>query len=343
MNTHRLPLLLLAIAWLLPTSAWPQQPARLPTVGILSPGAPTACASGMPGSVAACMVDGLRALGDVGGRKVALEYRYAHGDASRLPALAAELVALRPDVLYTFTSVGADAAAKATTTIPIVVGPASELVMTRLAGKLSRPTGNVTGQTIDTGSDEQSQKCLQLLKELAPRASRVAWIANPDNPSYNAGQIEMDAAAAQLGLTLLRIEARGAADLPQAFAAISAIAATTAGRADAIFMGNDAALAGASEVRRQVSAWALSRRLPLASSNASFAADGALLSLGTDVAAIARRAAFYVHRILGGAKPGDLPVERPTVFKLTLNLKAATALGITIPQALLLRADEVIQ
>ena len=340
MNTRRFPCLLVAIALWLPAGAWPQQPARLPTVGILSPSAPTACTSGMPGSAAACMVEALRALGDVGGRKVALEYRYAHGDASRLPALAAELVALRPDVLYTFTSVGADAAAKATTTIPIVVGPASELVMTRLAGKLSRPTGNVTGQTIDTNSDEQSQKCLQLLKELAPRASRVAWIANPDNPDFNRFRIEMDAAAAQLGLTLLRIEARGAADLPQAFAAILAIAP---GRVDAIFMGNNAALAGSGEVRSQVSAWALSRRLPLVSSNALFAADGALLSLGTDVPAIARRAAFYVHRILGGAKPGDLPVERPTVFKLSVNLQTAKALGLTIPQALLVRADEVIE
>ena len=343
MNTHRIPLLLAAIAWLLPAGAWPQQPARLPTVGILSPGAPTTCTSGVPGFVAACMVDGLRALGHVEGRTVVLETRYAHGELSRLPALAAELVALRPDVLYTLTNAGADAAAKATTTIPIVVSPASELVMTRLAGKLARPTGNVTGQTIDIGISEQSQKSLQLLKELAPRALRVVWIANPDNPNFIRGRIEMDAAAAQLGLTLVRIEARGAADLPQAFAAISAIAATTADRADAIFMGDDAALAGSGEVRKLVSAWALSRRLPLASSNALFAADGALLSLGTDVAAIARRAAFYVHRILGGAKPGDLPVERPTVFKLSLNVKTAAALGITIPQSLLLRADEVIE
>lgn len=340
MNTHRLPLLLAAIAWLLPASAWPQQSARLPTVGILSPGAPTACTSGAPGFVAACMVDGLRALGDVGGRKIAFETRYAHGDVSRLPALAAELVALRLDVLYTFTGAGADAAAKATATIPIVVGPASEAVMTRLAGNLARPTGNVTGQTIDTGNNEQSQKSLQLLKELAPRASRVVWIGNPDNPGFIRGRTEMDAAATQLGLTLVRVEARGAADLPQVFAATSAMAA---GRADAIFMGDDAALAGSGEVRRLVSAWALSRRLPLASSNAWFAADGALLSLGTDIPAIARRAAFYVHRILGGAKPADLPVERPTVFKLSLNAKTAAALGITIPQVLLLRADEVIQ
>ena len=335
MNTYRF--LPLAIALWLPTAAWPQQPAPLPTVGILSPGAPVACESGVLGYVAACMVDGLRALGDVGGRKVAFEYRYAHGDFRRLPALAAELVALRPDVLYTFTAAGAEAAAKATATIAIVVGPAGEGVMTRLAGSLARPVGNVTGQTLQAGIDEQDKKCLQLLKELAPRTSRVALILNPDNAGFIRGQNALDPAAAQLGLTLVSFEARGAADLPLVFAAI------TAARADAIFIGDDAALAGSAEVRQHVSAWALARRLPVASSTGSFAADGALLSLGTDIPAIARRAAFYVHRILGGAKPGDLPVERPTIFKLSLNRKTAKALGLTIPQALLLRADEVIE
>ena len=337
MNTHRMPLLVLAIALWWPAVAWPQQPAQLPTVGILSPGAPTACDSGVLGYVAACMVDGLRALGDVGGRKVALETRYARGDLSRLPALAAELVALSPDVLYTYTTDGAEAAAKATATIPIVVGPAGEGAMTRLAGSLARPTGNVTGQTLEAGIDEQDKKCLQLLKEIAPRTSRVVLILNPDNPGFIRNQNRLDPAAAQLGLTLIRVEVRGAADLPEAFAAI------TAARADAIFMGDDAALAGSAEVRQQISARALVRRLPVASSSGRFAADGALLSLGTDIPAVARRAAFQVHRILGGAKPADLPVERPTVFKLTLNRKTAAALGLTIPQALLLRADEVIQ
>ena len=337
MNTRRLPVLLLAIALSLPGGAWPQQPARLPTVGILSPGAPTACDSGVLGYVAACMVDALRALGDVGGRKVAFETRYAHGDLSRLPALAAELVALRPEVLYTFTAAGDEAAAKATATIPIVVGPAGEAVMTRLAGSLARPAGNVTGQTLQAGVGEQDQKCLQLLKELAPRTSRVARILHPDAPESVPYRNALNAAAAQFGLTLVIVEARGAADLP------SALAAITAARVDAIFMGDDAVLAGSAEIRQQVSAWALARRLPVASPTGSFAADGALLSLGTDVPAIARRAAFQVHRILGGVKPAELPVERPTVFRLTLNRKTATALGITIPPSLLVRADEVIQ
>jgi putative ABC transport system substrate-binding protein len=327
--------LLVAVALSLPACVWAQQPARLPTVGILSDGGPAACTSGAPGYLVACMVEGLRALGYVEGRSVAFEYRFANTDYKRLPALAAELVALRPDVVYTLSTAGADAAAKATTTIPIVVGPVGDETMNRLAGNLARPVGNVTGQTL--GGLEQNQKCLQLLKELAPRTSRVAVIHTPDNPILVRILGALGPAAAQLGVTLVRIEAHDVADLPQAFAAVAASGA------DAIFMFSEGPLAGSSEVRKQVSEWALRRRLPVASSNASFAADGALVSLGPDLPAIARRAAFYVHRILGGAKPADLPVETPTIYKLSVNRKTATALGLTISQGVLLHADEVIQ
>ena len=338
MNRHRSLFGLFVIALCLSGSVRSQQAARLPTVGILAPGSSAGvCEPGGRANSVACMLDSLRALGDVGGRKVAVEARYAHGDLSRLPALAAELVVLRPDVLFTHTAAGAQAAAKATATIPIVVGPAGEGVLTRLAGSLARPVGNVTGQTLMAGIDEQEKKCLQLLKELAPRASRVAQILDPDNPEFVRLRNALDAAARQLGLTLVTVEARGAADLPAAFAAI------TAARADAIFMIDEFALAGSPVVRQQFSAWALDRRLPLVSTSGAFAADGALVTLGTDFHAIARRAALQVHRILGGAKPGDLPVERPTVFKLTLNSITAKALGLTIPPELLLRADEVIQ
>ena len=327
---------LFAIALWAPACVWAQQPARLPTVGILSDGGATACGSGAIGYPVACMVEGLRALGHVEGRNVAFEYRYANGDYKHLPALAAELVALRPDVVYTLSTAGADAAAKATTTIPIVVGPAGEPTMSRLAGDLARPVGNVTGQTL--GVNELSQKCLQLLTQLAPRTSRVALIYNPANPAFVQGGLDLlGVAATQLGVTLVRIEARNASDLPQAFAAVAASGA------NAIYMFDESPLSGSSEVRKKVSEWALSRRLPVASANASFAADGALVSLGADVRAIARRAAFYVHRILGGAKPGDLPVERPMLFKLSVNRKTAAALGLTVPHGVLLRADEVIE
>ena len=338
MNTRQFVLSSLAlVATCVALPAWPQQPVRLPKVAILSPArqADMACLPNNQGGGAGCLLEGLRALGYSDGRNVAFETRFAEGAAERLPALAAELVALRPDVIYTYTTVGANAAAAATTTIPIVVGPAGEAAMERLAGNFARPVGNVTGLTLmSVGQDE---KCLQLLKELAPRIARVAVLANPDNPAYGGYLDLLRPAATQLGITLTRIEARNAAELPQAFTAIRA------GRADAILILDDVALAGTTEVRRQIIQWALGQRLPVASSSARVAPDGGLVSLGTDNSALVRRAAFYVHRILGGAKPGDLPVERPTVYTLSLNRKTAAALGLTIPQALLLRADEVIQ
>ena len=338
MTARRDFLLLLAVvtAWV-PTGAWTQQPGRLQKVGILSPGkqADVRCGSNNQGRSVGCFLEGLRTLGYVEGRNVAFEYRFAEGAAERLPALAAELVSLRPDVIYTHTTGGADAAARATTTIPIVVFPASEETFERLAGNFARPVGNVTGLTL--GSIEQDQKCLQLLKELAPRTSRVAVLVNPDNPNYRSYQGVLSPAANQLGITLTSIDARNASDLPQAFAKIRASGA------DAIFMVDDAALAGSDEVRRPTIKWALERRLPVVSSNSLVTADGGLVSLGTDIPALARRAAFYVHRILGGAKVADLPVERPTTFKLSVNRRTAVALGLTIPQSRLLRADEVIQ
>jgi putative ABC transport system substrate-binding protein len=194
----------------------------------------------------------------------------------------------------------------------------------------------VTGFTLN--SVEQEIKCLQLLRELAPHAFRVALLLNPDNAGYgdNAGRLA-SAAFNQLGLTLIRIEARNVSDLPQAFAAI------VASGANAILIADDAALAGTDPVRKQVSEWALKQRLSVVSSNARVASDGGLLSFGTDLNALQRRAAGYVDKVLKGVKPADLPIERPSVFILSVNVKTANALGLTIPQSLLLRADQVIQ
>ena len=330
-------MLVAAIAAVLPTSGWTQQTGRLQKVGILSPGqkVDVACLPNNQGGGVGCFLEALRALGYIDGRNIALEYRFAEGASERLPALAAELVNLRPDVIYTYTTVGADAAAGATATIPVVVGPAGERTFERLAGNFARPVGNVTGLTLN--SPEQDQKCLQLLKELAPRTSRVAVMINPDNPNFGSYLGLLLSAAKQLGIALTKIEARNASDLPQAFAMIRASGA------DAILIADDVALAGTSEVRKQILDWALGRGLPVASSGSRVAADGGLVSLGTDNSALVRRAAFYVHRILGGAKPADLPVERPMTFMLSLNRRTAKALGLTIPQSLLLRADEVIQ
>jgi putative tryptophan/tyrosine transport system substrate-binding protein len=324
--------------WLLSLamSAWAQQPAKLPMVAILSQGAPATetCGANMQGSTLPCFLDALRELGYVDGKNVSFEFRFAEADYTKLPALAAELVRLRPYVIYT-SGAGAAAAANVTTTIPIIVASASEETLTRLAGNLAHPTGNVTGFALN--SVEQELKCLQYLKDLAPRTSRVAMLLNPDNPGYRDNPGILAPAAAQLGMTLIKIEARNVSDLPQAFAAIAASGA------NAIYLLDDAALAGTGPVRKQVSEWALKRGLPVVSPNARVASDGGLLSFGTDINALHRRAAGHVDKVLKGAKPVDLPVERPSVFNLSVNVKTAKALGIVIPQSLLLRADEVIQ
>jgi putative tryptophan/tyrosine transport system substrate-binding protein len=324
--------------WLLSLamSAWAQQPAKLPMVAILSQGAPATetCGANMQGSTLPCFLDALRELGYVDGKNVSFEFRFAEADYTKLPALAAELVRLRPYVIYT-SGAGAAAAANVTTTIPIIVASASEETLTRLAGNLAHPTGNVTGFALN--SVEQELKCLQYLKDLAPRTSRVAMLLNPDNPGYRDNPGILAPAAAQLGMTLIKIEARNVSDLPQAFAAIAASGA------NAIYLLDDAALAGTGPVRKQVSEWALKRGLPVVSPNARVASDGGLLSFGTDINALHRRAAGHVDKVLKGSKPVDLPVERPSVFNLSVNVKTAKALGIVIPQSLLLRADEVIQ
>ena len=317
--------------------SWAQQPAKLPTVAILSPRNPTtdACGAKLQAIGLPCFMEAMRDLGYVEGKNVLFEFRFAEEDFKKLPALAAELVRLRPDVILTAGTPGANAAAAATTTIPIIVGPAGEEALTRLAGNLARPTGNVTGFTLD--SEEQQIKCLQFLKELAPRTARVAVLLNPDNPSYRNFPGILAPTVAQLGVTLVRIEARNASELPQAFAAIAASGA------NAIYLIDDAALAGNGPVRKRVAEWALPRKMPVTSTNARVAADGGLVSFGTDLNTLQRRAAAYVDKVLKGARPADLPVERPSKYNLSVNAKTARALGLTIPQSLLLRADEVIQ
>ena len=317
--------------------AWAQQPGKLPTIAILSARAPTtdACGARLQASGLPCFMEALRDLGYVDGKNVRFEMRFAAGDFNKLPALAAELVRLRPDVIATHTAPGAYAAAAATSRIPIIVGPASEEALTRLAGNLARPTGNVTGFTLS--SVDQEVKILQFLKELAPRTSRVAVLLSPDNSTFRNYPGLLAPAAAQLGVRLTTVAARNAADLPHAYTAI------IASGADAIYLVDDATVAGIGSVRKRIGEWALSRKLPFASANARVAADGGLVSFGTDLNTLNRRAAAYVDKILKGASPADLPVERPSKYNLSVNNKTARALGLTIPQSMLLRADEVIQ
>jgi putative ABC transport system substrate-binding protein len=314
-----------------------QQPAP-PTIGILSVGGPanaTTCGSGAVTANVSCFVDALRGLGYAPERNITLVYRFADGAYERLPGLAAELVSLRPDIIYTHSTPGAEAAAKATTTIPIIVAPAGESTMERLAGNLARSRGNVTGFALE--NVDEYAKCLQLMKDIDTRISRVAVLVNPDNPAWSSYPAVLEPAAHQVGVTLAEVKARSESDLSQAFAAIGA------GGANALLMVNDAEPAGSSKVRRRIIDWAISRGVALATSSPIVTKDGGLLSLGIDPPALARRAAVYADKILKGAKPAELPVERPTAVTLSINLKTAKALGLTIPQSLLLRADEVIQ
>jgi putative ABC transport system substrate-binding protein len=310
-----------AAAW--PVAARAQGAGDLPRVAVLLPGPAGS-------DRLAIFLGTLRELGYVDGRNIRLDIRFAENRLDQLPALAAELVKARPAVIYTLTTPGAFAAAGATTSIPIVVGPVAEETMEQLAGNnFAKPVGNVTGFTvIDTDG-----KCLQLLKEVVP-VSRIAVLMNPDNASFYPNVLN---AADQLGLVLIRVDSRGAVDIGRA------LSHYTNGTVDGLLLGDDSTLAGDSSVRARVIEFAREQHLPSVSGNTTYARDGGLLSLGTDLGSIFRNAAEYVHRIIRGARPSELPVQRPTKFELVVNLRTAKALGLTIPPLILVRADEVIE
>jgi putative ABC transport system substrate-binding protein len=250
-------------------------------------------------------------------------------------ALAAELVAGQPDLLYTFSSAAARAAAAATSTIPIVVAPANEAVMAGIVTDFAHPPGNVTGLTL--AGPEQYEKCLQLLKEAAPSVTRLGLLLNPLNPAWQNYPDGLAAASKSLGLTLVRMEARGLEEVEQAFDA------ATTEEVDGLFGFGDPTLLGTTAGMERIVALVRQHRLPSVSDETDFARRGGLLSLGPDFVAIGLRAAEYIDRILQGAKVAELPVERPAAYKLIVNLKTAQELGITIPPSILLRADEVIE
>ena len=207
--------------------------------------------------------------------------------------------------------------------------------MEQLAGNFAKPVRNVTGFTLSVES--QDEKCLQLLKEAAPDLSRVGVLLNPDSPIWHDTPIALNAATEQLGLVLIRVESRGAVDIDRT------LSHYTTGTVDGLLLEDDSTLAGDSSVRARVIEFAREQHLPSASTYTTYAQDGGLLSLGTDIGSIFRGAAEYVHRIVHGARPSELPVQRPTKFKLVVNLKTARDLGLTIPPSILARADEVIE
>jgi putative ABC transport system substrate-binding protein len=281
------------------------------------------------------LLTGLKELGYLEGQNIRFEFRFADHIIERLPTLAAELVAGQPDVLYTYTSGGARAAAAATSTTPIVIAPVAEETMAALVPDFARPPGNITGLPI-TGL-RQREKCLQLLKEVAPGVTRVGVLLNPLNPAWDGYPAVLNDAAQTLGLELMRVEARGVAELEQAFAHMAAQ------QVNGLFALNEITLTGSPPALELLVRLTADLHLASVSDDTAFAPGGGLLGLGPDYAAIGRGAAEYIDRILRGAKVAELPVVRTSNFILAVNLRTAKQLGIEIPPSILLRADEVIE
>jgi ABC-type uncharacterized transport system substrate-binding protein len=310
-----------------PLLATAQPLGTLPLVGVLDPGRPHP-----PGRCLAAFQQGLRDLGYAEGHTIRFAYRYGEDDADRLPPLAAELVQLAPDVIWLHSTPAAVAAKRATTTIPVVIAVASNLLEQGLVASLARPGGNLTG--LDLRGADIVAKQLEVLKDALPTLSRVAALRDPTIPSEDTRHT-LEQAARALGVQLQQVET-GA---PTAFEA--AFAAMVDGGAEALLIPNTAFFA---KHRQQLLALALRHRLPTVVYARNFAEAGSLLTLGVDVAReLCPRSAAFVHKILRGAKPADLPIERVDKFPLVVNLQTAEALGLTLSPLFLFRADEVIK
>ena len=276
---------------------------------------------------------GLREKGYTLGRDLVIEYRFADGRLERLSELAAELVRLKVDVIVTGVNPGTIAAKKATATIPIVMAGGFNPVEEGLVASLAHPGGNITGLTLDLGAEILTKR-LQLLREVSPKLSRVAALTGI-GMAYTPSQVKtLEDAGHGLGITILPVEFRGANDVGEALTGIRRE------RAGAVIVSGGPVVLNQTA---RIAELAIKNRLPAMGNNRQQADNGFLMSYGPSTADQWRRAAGYVDRILKGAKPADLPVEQPTKFELVINLKTAKALGLTIPQSLLLLADEVIQ
>ena len=312
-----------AAAW--PLAARAQQPAKLPTIGFLGTATPS-----MWSHWVAAFVQRLREHGWIDGRNIAIEYRWAEGRTERFAEIAAELVRRKVDVIV--TSGGAVVAAKqATSVIPIVFPMAPDPVSSGLVASLARPVGNVTGMSIQ--STELETKRLELIREVVPGLRRLAIMGNAGSPAAVLEMSEVQAAARKLGLEVEILEIRRAEDIAPAFESLR-------DRADALYIGADS-LVGANRIR--INTLTLGARLPTIYNSREYVELGGLLSYGPSYPDLFRRAAEFVDKILRGAKPGDIPVEQPTKFELIVNQTTAKALGLKIPEAFLLRADEVIE
>jgi ABC-type uncharacterized transport system substrate-binding protein len=274
---------------------------------------------------------GLRELGYVEDKNIHIEFRWANEQYDQLSALAAELVRLNVDVLLTYGTPGTLAAKRATTDVPVVFLYSGDAVATGLVSSLNHPGGNITGSTYFL--PQLMAKRLELLKEAVPRVARVAFFVNPDNPLFKSTLPVLQTAANSLNVELVQFNVSGPSDFEAAFIGIDQE------KVDALVIQEDAVLLGN---LRTIAAMAAKRSLPFVSSS-EFAESGGLIGYGIDFLQMCRHAATFVHKILQGSKPADIPVEQATKFETILNLSAAKTLGITIPTSILLRADHVIE
>jgi putative ABC transport system substrate-binding protein len=313
---------------LAPLAVEAQQSGRIPRIGYLSSGSVASDEARF-----AAFRQGLQELGYVEGKSIVIQQRYAAGQPERLPQLAEELVRLQVDVLVVYGGAqGVFIAKKATSSIPIVFTVVADPVGEGVVASLARPGGNVTGLS-DLHADLITKR-LQLFKELVPSASRIAVLSNSANPGHSRQLKDIAAAAPAFGLTLLSLPIAGADEIDRAFMAMREQ------RTDGLLILGDPIL-GAQ--RGRIAGLAAKSRLPAVFTTREAAEAGGLMSYGTVFPELWRRAATYVHKILKGAKPADLPVEQPTKFELVINLRTAKAVGLTIPSSLLQRADHIIE
>jgi putative tryptophan/tyrosine transport system substrate-binding protein len=308
-------------------SAEAQQPIKIPRIGYLGGASPSLAAARIE-----AFRQGLRELGYVEGKNVVIEYRYAEGKLDRLPALAAELVRLKVDIIVTAAPSVTQAAREATNTIPIVMTNEADPVGTGFVTSLARPGGNVTG--LSTLAPELSGKRLELLKEVVPKLSRVAVFGTSTQPGYAQGLRETKLAARAFGVHLQALDVLDPKDIETAFREASKR------RADGVLVLPSPVF---NSHRTQVVELPVKSRLPAIYYAAEWVEEGGLMSYGTNFVDLYRRAAIYVDKILKGAKPADLPVEQPTKFELVINLKTAKQIRLTIPPTVLARADRVIR
>ncbi len=313
-------------AFATPLACFAAQPAKVARVGYLG----TTSAAGAKIRVEALRA-GLRELGYVEGKNLLIEFRWADDKYERLPALMAELIGLKVDVIVTHSTPGIRAAKQATTTIPVVMAVAGDAVLAGLVANVTRPDGNVTGSTFST--PELAAKRLEVLKDTFPRIRRVALLQNPDNPAMGPVLKAMQRTANALKLELQQIAVRTPGELDGAFAAM------TAKRAEAVVAIEDAMLNGNIE---KIADLAARHKLP-SIGLPELAEAGGLLAYGVDIVQMFRRAAYFADKILKGVKVSALPVERATKFELILNMKTAKMLGLKIPNSILVRADKVIE